>query len=95
VESSRGLVFSQRVLLALVDKGMAREAAYKVVQRNAMRSWDLGEDFRELLRTDQEAKEWLPGGEMEELFVYGYYTRYVDDTFKRIGLLPAEVAAQV
>ena len=95
VESSRGLVFSQRVLLALVDKGMAREAAYKVVQRNAMRSWDLGEDFRELLRTDQEAKEGLPGGEMEELFVYGYYTRYVDDTFKRIGLLPAEVAAQV
>ena len=95
VESSRGLVFSQRVLLALVDKGMAREAAYKVVQRNAMRSWDLGEDFRELLRADQEAKEWLPGGEMEELFDYGYYTRYVDDTFKRIGLLPAEVAAQV
>ena len=95
VESSRGLVFSQRVLLALVDKGMAREAAYKVVQRNAMRSWDFGEDFRELLRSDREAQEWLPGSNMEELFDYGYYTRYVDDTFKRIGLLPLEIAAQV
>lgn len=94
VESSRGLVFSQRVLLALVDKGMAREAAYKVVQRNAMQSWDMGEDFRDLLRRDKEATEWLPGEELEELFDYGYYTRYVDDTFRRIGLLPVAAAAQ-
>ena len=93
VESSRGLIFSQRVLLALVDKGMARETAYKVVQRNAMRSWDFGEDFRDLLRDDPEAQEWLPGSELESLFDYGYYTRYVDDTFKRIGLLQAEVPA--
>ena len=93
VESSRGLIFSQRVLLALVDKGMARETAYKVVQRNAMRSWDMGEDFRELLRDDPEAQEWLPGSELESLFDYGYYTRYVDDTFKRIGLLQAQVPA--
>ena len=91
VESSRGLIFSQRALLALVDKGMARESAYKVVQRNAMRSWDFGADFRDLLRNDPEAQEWLPAGEMEDLFDYGYYTRYVDDTFKRIGLLPAGV----
>ena len=93
VESSRGLIFSQRVLLALVDKGMARETAYKVVQRNAMRSWDMGEDFRNLLRDDPEAQEWLPGSELESLFDYGYYTRYVDDTFKRIGLLQAQVPA--
>ena len=93
VESSRGLVFSQRVLLALVDKGMGREDAYKVVQRNAMRSWDTGADFRDLLRADAEARDCLPGEELEELFDYGYYTRYVDETFQRIGLLPAEVAA--
>jgi len=93
VESSRGLVFSQRVLLALVDKGMGREDAYKVVQRNAMRSWDTGADFRDLLRADDEARDCLPGNELEELFDYGYYTRYVDDTFQRIGLLPAEVTA--
>ena len=93
VESSRGLVFSQRVLLALVDKGMGREDAYKVVQRNAMRSWDTGADFRDLLRADDEARDCLPGEELEELFDYGYYTRYVDETFQRIGLLPAGVAA--
>ena len=58
-----------------------------------MRSWDMGEDFRELLRDDPEAQEWLPGSELESLFDYGYYTRYVDDTFKRIGLLQAQVPA--
>ena len=93
VESSRGLVFSQRALLALVDHGLGREAAYKVVQRNAMRSWDTGEDFRDLLRADPEAREWLPQPDLEELFDYRYYTRYVDDTFQRIGLLPAGVSA--
>ncbi len=93
VESSRGLIFSQRALLALVDKGLARETAYQVVQRSAMRSWDTGEDFRDLLRADQDAREWLPGPELEELFDYGYYTRYVDDTFQRIGLLPAAAPA--
>ena len=93
VESSRGLVFSQRALLALVDHGLGREAAYKVVQRNAMRSWDTGEDFRDLLRADPEAREWLPEPDLEELFDYRYYTRYVDDTFQRIGLLPAGVSA--
>ncbi|MSQ06474.1 MAG: adenylosuccinate lyase [Dehalococcoidia bacterium] len=91
VESSRGLVFSQRVLLALIDKGMAREAAYKVVQRNAMRSWDHNEDFRQLLRADPEASAHLPAEELESLFDYAYYTRYVAETFRRIGLLPAEV----
>ena len=63
-----------------------------MVQRSAMRSWDMGEDFRELLRADAEATQWLPGSDLEELFDYGYYTRYVDDTFQRIGLLPAKVA---
>ena len=94
VESSRGLIFSQRVLLALIDKGMARESAYKVVQRNAMQSWDGGQDFRDLLREDAEAQEWLPSSDLEELFDYGYYTRYVDDTFRRIGLVPAAVTAK-
>ena len=92
VESSRGLIFSQRALLALVDKGAAREKAYQVVQRNAMRSWDEGQDFRELLQADPEASEWLTVAELETLFDYRYYTRYVDDTFRRIGLLPAAAA---
>lgn len=92
VESSRGLVFSQRVLLALVDKGLAREEAYKVVQRNAMRSWDHNEDFRELLKSDPEALAYFSMGELDEIFDYGYYTRYIGDTFQRIGLLPARVS---
>ena len=92
VESSRGLIFSQQTLLALVDRGVAREEAYKIVQRNAMRAWDDNADFRDLLKADGEALAHLSTGEMEEIFDYSYYTRYVDDTFQRIGLLPAKVA---
>ena len=93
VESSRGLVFSQRTLLALVDKGLAREDAYKIVQRNAMRSWDDNQDFRDLLKADPEAKVSLSAEEMDEIFDYGYYTRYIDDNFQRIGLLRSKVNA--
>ena len=93
IESSRGLVFSQRTLLTLVEKGLAREDAYKVVQRNAMRSWDDNQDFRALLKSDPEAQAHLSLAEMDEIFDYGYYTRYIDDTFLRIGLLKSKVSA--
>ena len=92
VESSRGLIFSQQTLLALVDRGMAREDAYKIVQRNSMRAWDENGDFRDLLKADGEALAHLSTGEMDQIFDYSYYTRYVDDTFQRIGLLTAKVA---
>ena len=91
VEGTKGLVFSQRVLLALVDKGLAREDAYAIVQRNAMRGWDYGEDFRELIKSDPEVSPYLSREEVDEFFDYGYYTRYVDDTFQRLGLLQAQV----
>ena len=87
LESTRGLVFSQRVLLALVEKGMSREDAYKMVQRHAMTSWDEGADFRELLRSDQQVARLLSREDLEALFDYGYYLRFVGDTFKRAGLL--------
>jgi adenylosuccinate lyase len=90
VESSRGLIFSQRVLLALVDKGLAREDAYKIVQRNTARSWDQSEDFRELIKSDEEALAHLSAVELDDIFDYRYYTRYVDHTFQRIGFLPAD-----
>ena len=93
VESSRGLVFSQRVLLALVEKGLAREAAYELVQRNAMKAWDENQDFRQLMRSDEDVVGCLPTAELDDLFDYNYYTRYVDDTFSRLGLLPVERAA--
>ena len=94
LESSRGLIFSQRVLLTLVeDKGLSREAAYDIVQRNAMRAWDDAQDFRLLLKSDLEATQHLSATEMDDLFDYGYYTRYIDDNFKRIGLLPVPALA--
>ena len=94
IEDSRGLIFSQRVLLAFVDRGMAREEAYQVVQRNAMRSWDHNEDFRELLKADADARKKFSSEELEELFDYGYYTRYVDETLQRAGLLPAQATTK-
>ena len=92
IESTQGLIFSQRVLLALIDKGMAREDAYQIVQRNAMSGWDDGKDFRQLIESDKDASGYLSEAELHELFDYSYYTRYVDDTFERLGLLTAEAA---
>jgi len=93
VESSHGLIFSQQVLLALVDKGLPREEAYKIVQRNAALSWDRNQDFRELLESDPEALAYLSVQELDRIFDYSYYTRYVDDIFQRVGLSNAEVPA--
>ena len=89
IESSLGLVFSQRVLLALVDRGLAREDAYKIVQTNASRSWEEQKDFRDLLRSDSQTIKHFSSSELDELFDYGYYTRYVDETFARLGLIEA------
>ena len=94
IESSRGLIFSQRALLELVDKGLSREQAYQIVQANAAQCWAEinqpdGRDFRELLKSDPAAAAYLSPKEMANLFDYGYYTRYINDTFRRLGLLPA------
>jgi adenylosuccinate lyase len=86
MESTRGVVFSQRVMLALVEKGLPREEAYRLVQRNAMRSWDEELDFRELLKSDPSMAPYLSIEELDQLFDYGYYLRYVEETFRRIGL---------
>jgi adenylosuccinate lyase len=86
MESTKGLVFSQRVLLALVEREMSREQAYSAVQRNALRAWDEGEDLRDLLRRDPDVSSTLSGSDLEDLFDYGYYTRYVDQIFERLRL---------
>ena len=86
MESTRGLLFSQRVMLALIEKGVSRERAYDLVQRNASRSWDEGLDFRDLLKSDAEVTSYIPVAELSSLFDYAYYLRYVEDTFRRIGL---------
>ncbi|MCY4575752.1 MAG: adenylosuccinate lyase [Chloroflexi bacterium] len=86
VEKTRGLVFSQRVMLSLIDKGLTRDEAYKITQTASMESWNTGQDFRDLLRQNDAVAQHLPPEELESLFDYTYYTRYVDDSFKRIGL---------
>ena len=92
VESSKGLIFSQRLLLALVDKGLAREAAYEIVQENAATSWDRNEDFRDLVKSDEAALAHMSVQELDQIFDYAYYTRYIDDTFGRLGLSVAKVS---
>ena len=86
IESTRGVIFSQRVLLALINGGLSREEAYEIVQRNAMKSWDEGLDFRELIGGEPQIRDIVPSYALGELFDYGYYLHYVDETFKRAGL---------
>jgi adenylosuccinate lyase len=86
LERSFGLVFSQRVLLALIEAGMSREAAYAVVQRNAMAAWKRSQPFLDLLLAEPEVTSRLREGELRALFDYAYYVRNVDATFERLAL---------
>ncbi|MBH5370728.1 adenylosuccinate lyase [Bradyrhizobium glycinis] len=79
-----GLVHSQRVLLALTQKGASREDAYKLVQRNAMPVWRGEGDFLQLLKKDAEVKTYLTDAEIEEQFDLGYHLKHVDTIFKRV-----------
>ncbi len=86
IDLTKGLVFSQRVMLTLIDKGLSRQKAYEMVQRNAMKAWEKNRDFLKLLKADTEVTAILPPEELEPLFNEQYYLRYIDDIFKRIGL---------
>jgi len=86
IELTRGLVFSQRIMLALIDKGLSRQKAYELVQRNAMKAWKGNKNFLNLLKADSEVIGTLPQEELESLFDYQYYLRYVDEIFERLGL---------
>jgi adenylosuccinate lyase len=90
MELTKGLIFSQRVMLALVNKGLSRQEAYELVQRNAMKAWQSNKSFLNLLKTDIEIVATLPHSELEPLFDYQYYLRYVDDIFKRLGLTESQ-----
>jgi len=84
LESSHFLFFSQRVLLALVESGLSRDDAYRLVQRNAMRAWEEEQDFRELVRSDSEL---APRIALDEVFSLEPYTRHVDTVFERLHAL--------
>jgi adenylosuccinate lyase len=79
-----GLVMSQRVLLALTQAGVSREDSYKLVQRNAMKVWEDGKDFKTELLADEEVLAALSAEEIEEKFDLGYHTKHVDTIFKRV-----------
>jgi adenylosuccinate lyase len=86
MEASYGLVFSQRVMLALIEKGMLRQDAYKVVQANAMKAWDERQPYLEFLLEDPAVSSRISRDELASLFDYGWYLRHVDDSFRRLGL---------
>jgi len=86
LELTKGLIFSQRVMLALIDKGLSRQKAYQLVQRNAMKAWKGNKSLLTLLKADPEVTATLPQSELEPLFDYQYYLRYIDDIFERLGL---------
>jgi adenylosuccinate lyase len=80
LETTGGLFFSQRLLLALVESGLDRDAAYRMVQRHAMRAWDEGLDFRALVRSDAEIAGRV---DLATVFDLDAYTRHVGDVFAR------------
>jgi adenylosuccinate lyase len=79
-----GLVMSQRVLLALTQAGVSREDAYRLVQRNALKVWETGADFKTELLADPEVTAALSPAQIEEKFDLGYHTKHVDTIFARV-----------
>lgn len=86
MDRTLGLIYSQRVLLALIDKGLAREAAYDVVQPRAMEAWEKQVPFRELVEQDATIIENLSAEEIADCFDYNYHLKNVDLIFDRLGL---------
>lgn len=86
LQLTRGLVFSQRVMLALVDAGLDRQTAYKLVQKYAMQSWEDGADFRSLLESDDTVRSVLSREQMDEAFSLEPHLRYIGEGFRRMEL---------
>jgi len=81
---TKGLIFSQRVLLALTEKGVSREDAYRLVQRNAMKVWEEKFDFKELLKNDKDISVSLSQSELDEIFDLNYHLKNIDYIFQRV-----------
>ncbi|MFA5361722.1 MAG: adenylosuccinate lyase [Candidatus Omnitrophota bacterium] len=83
---TKGLIFSQRVLIALMAKGLNRPKAYDLVQRCAMKTWSEGIDFRSELLMDKDVIRYIPASELDKLFDLNYYLRNVNTIFRKVGL---------
>ena len=86
IEKTGGLIFSQRILISLVNKGIDRDNAYRWVQRNAMKKWLNNEDFRENVHKDEDITKYLSNKEIDDCFDYAYYLRNIDVIMKRFGI---------
>ena len=86
IEKTGSLIFSQRILISLVNKGIDRDNAYRWVQRNAMKKWLNNEDFRENVHKDEDITKYLSSKEIDDCFDYAYYLRNIDVIMKRFGI---------
>jgi adenylosuccinate lyase len=86
MDRTLGLIYSQRVLLALIDKGMSREEAYDTVQPRAMEAWEKQVQFRSLIENDEKISGLLSEAEIDDCFDYHYHIKHVDMIFERLGL---------
>ncbi|MGB9587204.1 MAG: adenylosuccinate lyase, partial [Armatimonadota bacterium] len=85
LEKMGGLVFSERIMLRLVEQGLPREEAYDIVQANAAKAWE-GADFRQALQSDARVMSLLSEGTLDEIFDYRHHVRNVDLIFERLGI---------
>lgn len=86
LQKTKGLIYSQRVLLELMKKGLAREAAYDIIQQCAMQVWQETSDFKDILNRDRNVRKYLKPSEIDMCFDVKYYTRHADRIFKKLGL---------
>lgn len=86
MDKTFGLIFSQRVLLSLIDKGYAREKAYDLVQPLAMQAWEEGTSFIDLVKENEEIQSLLSQEELDDCFDPTYHLKNVDMIFERLGL---------
>jgi len=86
LSKTRGLIYSQRVLLELMKKGLTREQAYEIIQRCAMQVWQETSDFKDVLCRDRKVRKYLKPSEIDGCFDIKYYTRHRDLIYKRVGL---------
>lgn len=84
IERSYGLIFSQRLLHALMEKGLSREEAYAMVQRNSMKAWKERRQFKEVIKEDKDIMEILKDGEIDKLFEIKFFLRHIDEIYKRV-----------
>ncbi|MDR0675912.1 MAG: adenylosuccinate lyase [Elusimicrobiota bacterium] len=86
LSKTQGLFFSQRLMLSLVGKGISREKAYQLVQKNSLESWDTQNSLKELVLKDIDIMSILNEKELDEIFSLDYYLRNIDEIFKRVGI---------